>query len=54
MGVANAAAIFSRPEGINLESTNVWRPVVALACGFKAVALALNVVEDIILRADLG
>ena len=54
VGVANAAAFFSRPEGINLGSTNVWRPVVALACGFKAVALALNVVEDIILRADLG
>ena len=54
VGVANAAAFFSRPEGINCGSTNVWRPVVALACGFKAVALALNVVEDIILRADLG
>jgi len=54
VGVANAAAFFSRPEGINLGSTFVRRPVVALAFGFKAVALALNVVEDIILRADLG
>jgi hypothetical protein len=53
-GVANAAAFFSRPEGVNLGSANVWRPIVALACWFKAVALAANVVEDIIVRADLG
>jgi hypothetical protein len=54
VGVANAATFFSGPEGINCGSTNVWRPVVTLTFGFEAVALAANVVEDIVIRADLG
>jgi hypothetical protein len=52
--VANAAAIFSAPEGIDDGGTFVWRPAVALVSGFEAVALAAFVVEHVVLRAYLG
>ncbi len=51
--VANAAAIFSAPEGIDDGGTFVWRPAVALVSGFEAVALAAFVVEHVVLRANL-
>jgi len=54
VGVASALAVLNAPESINGQSSGVWAPVVASTFWFEAVALAVNVVEHVVLRADLG
>ena len=54
VGVANAAALINTPESLNGVSAWVGHEGIALAFGFKAVALAAHVVENVVLGADLG
>jgi hypothetical protein len=52
--VADAAALFNTPESFNGLSAGVGHEGIALASGFKTVALAAHVVENVVFGADLG